>query len=128
MRSFQSNPNVRRQIYLRLVGEIESQLRDAYDRLFQAKEATQSSLAEKLDVNRSAIHRRLMGRTNMTIETLADMVWVLGCAISVRIYDAQKDKTTNMEILEKKIEKNEVDSTNRTIDLKTFPSPEELRV
>jgi hypothetical protein len=30
-----------------------------------------------------------MGHTNMTIETIADMVWALGCKINVKITDAQ---------------------------------------
>lgn len=89
MQSFRSNPNARRKTFLRLAGEIESQLRDAYDRKFRLEGVTQSSLAEKLGINRSAVHHRLMGQTNMTIETIADMVWALGCSISVKIADAQ---------------------------------------
>ena len=77
----------RRRIYLSLAGQIEGQLRDAYARKHAAGLETQSSLAQKLGVNRSAVHHRLMGRTNMTIETIADMVWALGYAIRVRIYD-----------------------------------------
>jgi hypothetical protein len=74
-------------MYLLLVSEIERQLRDAYDRKYRQGLATQSSLAEKIGINRSAVHRRLMGHTNMTIETLADMVWALDQCISVNICD-----------------------------------------
>lgn len=89
--SLPSSPSVtpRRQTYLRLASDIESQLRDAYDRRFTAGDATQSSVADKLGINRSAVHHRLMGHTNMTIETIADMVWALGCNISVNITDAE---------------------------------------
>jgi len=62
-------------------------LREAYDRLFQAGLVTQSSIAKKLGVDRSAVHHRLMGHTNMTIETIADMVWALNHAIKVEIFD-----------------------------------------
>jgi DNA-binding phage protein len=72
-------------VYLRLASQIEAQLREAYARKHAAGEATQSSLAEKLGVNRSAVHRRLTGQTNMTVETIADMVWALGQEIDVRI-------------------------------------------
>jgi hypothetical protein len=85
-------------VFLRLAGEIESQLRDAYDRRFRAGEETQTTLAKKLDIDRSAIHRRLMGRTNMTIETIADMVWALDCKIGVKIQDAIQDITSNYSI------------------------------
>jgi hypothetical protein len=87
LQSFRTNISERRRLFLLLIGDIERQLRDAYDRKFRADEATQSSLAAKLGINRSAVHRRLTGRTNMTIETLADMVWALGQEISVNISD-----------------------------------------
>jgi hypothetical protein len=77
----------RRKTFLNLSAQIEGQLRDAYDIKFQAGLINQSSLAAKLGVNRSAIHHRLLGHTNMTIETIADMVWGLGCVIDVKIYD-----------------------------------------
>jgi hypothetical protein len=77
----------RRSIYLSLAGQIESQLREAYGRKFEAGLTTQSSLAKRLGINRSAVHHRLMGHTNMTIETIADMVWALDHDIRVRIYD-----------------------------------------
>jgi plasmid maintenance system antidote protein VapI len=77
----------RRKMFLSLSSQIEGQLREAYDRQFQAGLATQSSLAKKLGVDRSAVHHRLMGHTNMTIETIADMVWALDHEIIVKIFD-----------------------------------------
>jgi plasmid maintenance system antidote protein VapI len=87
LQSFLTQIDRRRQVFLLLAGQIERQLREAYDRKFKAGEATQSSVAEKLGVNRSAVHRRLTGHTNMTVETIADMVWALDYAIDVNIYD-----------------------------------------
>lgn len=83
----------RRTMYLSLAGQIESQLREAYGRKFQAGLATQSGLASKLGINRSAIHHRLMGHTNMTTETIADMVWALDHAIRVQIYDPAVERS-----------------------------------
>jgi hypothetical protein len=85
--SFRTKISERRQAFLLLASQIEEQLRDAYDRRFKAGEATQSSLAKKLGVNRSAVHRRLMGHTNMATETLASMAWALGCDVRVDICD-----------------------------------------
>lgn len=85
--SFPRKVDPRRSAYLSLASQVESQLREAYARRFAAGIVTQSSIAQKLGVNRSAVHHRLTGRTNMTIETIADMVWALGYEIAVKIYD-----------------------------------------
>jgi transcriptional regulator with XRE-family HTH domain len=74
-------------VFLRLVGEIEGQLREGYHRRSHAGQLNQSSLAEKLDVGRSVISRRLNGQTNMTIETIADMAWALDLEIEITIRD-----------------------------------------
>lgn len=89
MPSSRRTSNPRRKMFLNLSGQIEGQLREAYDRKYKDGLATQSSMAAKLGVNRSAIHHRLMGHTNMTIETIADMVWALDHAIKIDIFDPQ---------------------------------------
>jgi len=86
-------------MFLNLSGQIEGQLRDAYDRKFQAGLTNQSTLANKLGVNRSAVHHRLMGHTNMTIETIADMVWALDHEIKIEIYDPAAIPGLNYSIL-----------------------------
>jgi transcriptional regulator with XRE-family HTH domain len=85
--SSRPQPSARRSLFLRLAGEIEGQLREAYHRRFQAGQLNQSSLAERLDVGRSVISRRLNGRTNMTIETIADMAWALDLEVEITIRD-----------------------------------------
>lgn len=95
MPSSRKKVDPRRQAFLALSGQIESQLRDAYDRKYRAGITTQSRLAGKLGVNRSAVHHRLMGHTNMTLETVADMVWALDHAIKVEIYDPTIDPSDN---------------------------------
>ena len=83
----QQPPNNRRQVFLALASQIESKLRDAYAKRHAAGLDTQTSIAEKLGVDRSAVNRRLIGRTNMRTETIADMVWALGQCIDVDIFD-----------------------------------------
>jgi hypothetical protein len=95
MRTFRTKIDSRRQTFLVLIAEIERQLREAYDRKFRAGEATQSSLASKLGINRSVVHRRLTGRSNMTVETIADMVWALDQTISIKISDVMADDGSN---------------------------------
>lgn len=70
-----------------LVSRVESQLRDLFTARCDAGDFSQAKLAEKLGVNRSVVNRRLTGRSNMTLETLADMVWGVGGCIDVEIFD-----------------------------------------
>lgn len=93
MRSSRHKANTRRQMYLALVSKVESSLRDAYAKLYDAGLETQTSLAEKLGVNRSVVNRRLTGQQNMTLETVADMAWALGQCIEMEIYDPAEKKT-----------------------------------
>jgi transcriptional regulator with XRE-family HTH domain len=90
---FLKRPSARRRTFLSLIGDIERGLRAAYARRARDDGETQSSLAAKLGVNRSAVHRRLTGRMNLTIETVADMVWALGYGIRVEIFDPAADAT-----------------------------------
>lgn len=92
MPSSRQKPDQRRATYLALASQIESQLREAYVRQHEAGLTSQSAIADKLGINRSAVHHRLMGRTNMTIETIADMIWALDHAIEVRIFDPSTGK------------------------------------
>ena len=87
-------PSNRHQIYLNLSGSIDSQLRDAYAKRHDVGIDTQVSIGDKLGVGRSVINRRLLGHTNMGIETLADMVWALGQCIKVDIFNPY-DKPSN---------------------------------
>jgi transcriptional regulator with XRE-family HTH domain len=87
VQSFRQTPDLRRKTYLALAGSIESQLRDAYAKRHEAGIENQASLARKLGVGRSAINRRLTGQQNMTIESIADLVWALGHCIEVDIFD-----------------------------------------
>jgi plasmid maintenance system antidote protein VapI len=87
LRSSRPRPSARRAVFLRLAGEIEGQLREAYHHRFQAGQINQSSLAERLEVGRSVISRRLNGQTNMTIETIADMAWALDLEVEVTFRD-----------------------------------------
>jgi plasmid maintenance system antidote protein VapI len=86
----QENP--RRQMFLKLSSQIEGQLREAYAKKYAAGTLNQSTLADKLGVDRSAVNRRLTGRVNMTEETIADMVWGLEHDIEVKIFDPAESK------------------------------------
>ena len=98
MPSFRTKVSARRGVYLALSAQVERQLREAYARAFETGLVTQSSVADKLGIDRSAVHRRLTGRTNMTLETLADMVWALDQTIEVRIGDPRAEATSEVAV------------------------------
>ena len=98
MPSFLPKLDARRAIYLDLVTSIESQLRDAYARLYDEGQENQSTIANKLGVGRSVVSKRLNGHHNMTVETVADMVWALRRAIRVNIFDPNEDWQSNFRV------------------------------
>ena len=120
MSSTRRTTDARRATFLALSSQIEGQMREAYDRLYHAGKATQTSLAAKLSVNKSAIHRRLTGRNNMTIETIADMVWALELAIKVEIFVPYLDHTSNFNKVVK------VQDTKLNVPTSKTPSSSEL--
>ncbi len=96
MRSFGREPDNRRKLYLQLIGTIESQLREAYAKRHEMDGLTQAEIARRLDINKSVVNRRLNGRTNLTVESLADMLWALKHCIHVDIYDPDdEDNVSN---------------------------------
>lgn len=87
MRSFRVKRDDRTRIFLALSGSVESKLRELFAKRAEAGELTQASLAEKLGIGRSAVCRRLNGGENMTLKTIADLVWGMGGCIEVDIFD-----------------------------------------
>lgn len=99
VRSFKRTPDNRRSVYLNLAGSIESQLREAYAKRHEKDGTSQSAVAARLGVDRSVVNRRLTGRTNMRIDTIADMVWALGHCIKVEIFDPDETNTNETVII-----------------------------
>jgi transcriptional regulator with XRE-family HTH domain len=97
-------------MYLALAGSIESQLRDAFARQSKGGNVSQSSLAKKLGINRSAVHKRLTGQTNMTIETIADMLWALDQDFKFSVFDKYVSNKNNNE----RFQPSEIRSNNLT--------------
>ena len=92
-----SSLSPRRKTFLALAGSIESQLREAYAKKFVSEKLSQTALAEKLGVGRSVVSRRLSGAQNMTVESIADLVWALDHCIKVVVFDP-KETNNNHEI------------------------------
>lgn len=95
LRSFRHKPDPRQATYVKLAGSIESQLREAYGKRHDQGRVNQAGLAKLLGVGRSVIHRRLNGSSNLTLKSVADLVWGTGHAIEVKIYDPEERADTN---------------------------------
>ncbi|MBN9039839.1 MAG: helix-turn-helix transcriptional regulator [Rhizobiales bacterium] len=98
MPSSRRQTSARRKMFLKLSSRIEGQLREIYAQKHALGKVNQTNLAAKLGVDRSAVNRRLSGRSNMTIETIADMIWGLDADFDLTIFDASSS-TKNAVLL-----------------------------
>ena len=98
MRSFRKSISDRRKAFLALASQVEGGLRAAYDRRYSEGNENQVTLAAKLGVSRSAVNKRLSGRINMTMETIAETAWALGYEVALQIFDP-KDRQKNKDYL-----------------------------
>ena len=53
-------------------------VRSELQRVVAAEKISQQAIAQKLEVNRSVINRRLLGFENLTVRTVAEIAWSLG--------------------------------------------------
>lgn len=86
---FRKRPDARRRVFLSLAAEIDNGLRAAYGARFEQGRTNQMRLAETIGVHRSVIHRRLTGKTNLTLQSIADLVWALGWGVTVKFFDPE---------------------------------------
>lgn len=56
---------------------------------------TQQALAKKLGVDRSVVNRRLLGKDNMTMTTLAELAWALDHDLRVTFVDPALEPEAN---------------------------------
>jgi hypothetical protein len=95
---FQKRPDQRRRTFLSLTADIDNGLRDAYGTRFEQGRANQTSLAKKIGVNRSVVHRRLTGLKNLTTHSIADLVWGLDWGIKVVFFDPETEQGRNIAL------------------------------
>jgi hypothetical protein len=97
---FQKRPDRRRRVFLDFIGKIENGLRDAYGTRYEQGRTNQSMLAKKLNVHRSVIHHRLTGQKNLTIKSIADLIWGLDWGVKIDFFDPEKMRGENVSILQ----------------------------
>ncbi|WP_161607329.1 helix-turn-helix domain-containing protein [Methyloferula stellata] len=70
----------------RFIGNVRKALVSAAIDEKQNSGITQQGIAEKLGVNRSVINRLLRGDANLTLRSVAEIVWAIGWKIEFRLY------------------------------------------
>lgn len=62
----------------RFIGRVKDELQRALVAEKASRKITQQSIADKLGVNRSVVNRQFMGLENMTIRSIAELLWAIG--------------------------------------------------
>jgi plasmid maintenance system antidote protein VapI len=74
--SFQIGLSDRSKVSARFIRRVHREIQKAFS--LRAEEGmTQQQLADKLDVNRATVNKRLLGQDNLTLRSIADLAWAL---------------------------------------------------
>jgi transcriptional regulator with XRE-family HTH domain len=99
MPSSKFNIDKRRKTYIRLIGDITHQLNTALHEENERRGLTRTQVAEVLGTNKSFVTRKLDGRSNMTLETLADLAYALDRVVSVELRSREKRPGSNNPVV-----------------------------
>jgi len=90
MSSYQMRLTDRQRSIGRIVQKIQRSIAHALANAKAKSGLTQQHLANKLGVDRSVINRRVMGRANLTIRSLAELAWALDMDIKFELVPKQR--------------------------------------
>ena len=62
----------------RFIADVRGEILDALSTERQYRKVTQQSLAERLGIHRSVVNRQLLGYENMTLRSVAELLWAIG--------------------------------------------------
>ncbi|GLS43631.1 XRE family transcriptional regulator [Methylobacterium brachythecii] len=77
MKSYRFSIGARSQGVGRFIGQVRSELTNALQEERAASSASVQAIADKLQVQRSAINRQLAGLQHLTLRTVAELAWAL---------------------------------------------------
>lgn len=83
--SFQFEIDPKEEVATRLIADVGDKLQAAFSEEKDRRRMTLRTLAERLEVDRSHVHRCLSGFNNMTLRTLAEVAWALDREVEVSI-------------------------------------------
>lgn len=76
----------------RFIGRVHSEIQNAFSKRSHDDGLTQQQLATLLDVDRSVVNKRLLGKANLTLRTIADFAWALDYGIEFRLVDLKEKR------------------------------------
>ncbi|MFQ5534691.1 MAG: helix-turn-helix domain-containing protein [Sphingomonadales bacterium] len=79
------NIDPRRKAFVRLIGQIQHELRAAFASQKRAKGISKTDVARNIGRHKSFVTRHLNGTANMTLETLSDLAFALEHDVIVRL-------------------------------------------
>ena len=75
----------RRRTYVRMIGEIQHELQNAFAQEAEKRKITRKDIADILGKDKSFVTRKFSGSTNMTLETLADLAFALDRRVKISL-------------------------------------------
>ncbi len=90
MTSYKSRITPRRRKFVRLIGDIQEELQRVLMDEHEATGITQADIARALDKHPSVVSRALSGRSNLTLETIAELAWALNREILFRMLRSEE--------------------------------------
>lgn len=100
MPSSKFNIDKRRRTYVRLIGDITHRLNEALHEEHERRGLTRTQIAATLGTNKSFVTRKLDGRGNMTLETLADLAYALDRSVAIELRSRAPRDGSNFPILQ----------------------------
>jgi transcriptional regulator with XRE-family HTH domain len=73
----------------RQLGQLRSDLQDAFLAEKKSRRLTQQAIAESLNVNRSVINRQLKGTENITARSAIELAWAMGWDTRFEVFKPQ---------------------------------------
>ena len=90
MISYKSRITPRRRKFVRLIGDIQEELHRVLMDEHEVRGITQADIARMLGKDRSFVSRKMSGRSNMTLETIAELAWALDREILFRMPSSEE--------------------------------------
>jgi len=81
---------------------------------FVASDLKQNELARLLGVDRSAVNKQLIGKSNLTLRSIADFAWALDCQITFEMCSTAKGAWGNEQPI---IVRNQTESSTPSISM-----------
>lgn len=82
----------------RFIGRVRNELLKAISDERRTSGLNQQRLAEKLELQRSELNRQLAGRDHLTLRSVAELSWALGCEIHFELRKPTEEPGQNLNL------------------------------